>query len=375
MPRLTGDEIEQLSRSLSRTLSRSDLEIYVHVSTGDQLYVEYVAEGLPLRITIFQLLEELENSGTTHLFLSKVYKERPLRPDVLETIQRLCPKAVGEEAEKAGLSMQRAGAQQAGAPDNAFAPGLQRNVRPHLSMADMGLWVARLSQIKQRVCRIEIGGAAAGTGFLVGPDAVLTNWHVIEAAKNADRLDRVRCRFDYVLKADASRDEGMIVRLHAADPCLDSSPYSPAEAGPTPDDPAPTENQLDYALLRLETETGRDTMDGGRRGWIELPDAAPLFDAGTPILIVQHPDGAPMKLAMDTQAIIGANANGTRLRYYTNTESGSSGSPCFTMDWDIVALHHFGDPAWNNPKFNQGVPIDRIRNSIAANGFGAVLGD
>ena len=82
-----------------------------------------------------------------------------------------------------------------------------------------------------------------------------------------------------------------------------------------------------------------------------------------------------MKLALDTQAVIGANANGTRVRYRTNTDPGSSGSPCFTMDWDLVALHHYGDPKWLNPLFNQGVPIELIRRHIEANGLGNMLGD
>ena len=50
-----------------------------------------------------------------------------------------------------------------------------------------------------------------------------------------------------------------------------------------------------------------------------------------------------MKLALDTKAVIGLNGNGTRLRYRTNTEPGASGSPVFTVDWSIVALHHYGD--------------------------------
>ena len=110
MTGLTGEQIEKLSRSLSRALSRSDLEMYVYVSTGDQLYVEYVAEGLPLRKTIFQLLEELENTGATHLFLAKVYKERSRRQDILDMIRRLCPKAAMDlTPEKAGLSLQHGG--------------------------------------------------------------------------------------------------------------------------------------------------------------------------------------------------------------------------------------------------------------------------
>jgi V8-like Glu-specific endopeptidase len=81
-----------------------------------------------------------------------------------------------------------------------------------------------------------------------------------------------------------------------------------------------------------------------------------------------------MKLALDTQAVIGLNGNGTRIRYRTNTDPGSSGSPVFTMDWDIVALHHYGDPNWQNALFNQGVPIELIRQRIIKDGFENALG-
>jgi len=372
MAGLTGEQIEELSRALSRALSRSDLEIYVYASTGDQIYVEYVAEGLPLRKTIFQLIEELEYTGSTHLFLAKVFKERSRRPDIREMIRRLCPQAaIEQDGETADLSLQRSGLVEQGSPDNAFAPGFQKNVRPHLKMADMGLWIDRLSQVKRRVCRIEIDGAAAGTGFLVGPDTVLTNWHVIERTQQDGDLGQVRCRFDYLLHANGAREEGLVVALQA-EGCIDSSPYSQAETTATPDNPPPTNDELDYALLRLDAKIGE--AGPARRGWVDLHQSVPNLQKDAPILIVQHPDGAPMKLAMDTQAIIGANENGTRLRYSTNTEAGSSGSPCFSMNWEIVALHHFGDPAWNQPKFNQGVPIGRIRDRIVARGFQDALG-
>ena len=41
----------------------------------------------------------------------------------------------------------------------------------------------------------------------------------------------------------------------------------------------------------------------------------------------QHPEGTPLKLALDTEAVISLNANNTRVLYSTNTEPGSSGSP------------------------------------------------
>ncbi len=50
-------------------------------------------------------------------------------------------------------------------------------------------------------------------------------------------------------------------------------------------------------------------------------------------------------------------------RYRTNTDKGSSGSPCFDANWTLVALHHLGDPAYypeNKSAFNQGIPFTAI---------------
>ena len=67
---------------------------------------------------------------------------------------------------------------------------------------------------------------------------------------------------------------------------------------------------------------------------------------------------------MDLNAIQQTNANGTRIRYATNTLPGSSGSPCFTLDWIPVALHHYGDPSFGGAKYNQGVPLSAIARRL-----------
>ena len=86
-------------------------------------------------------------------------------------------------------------------------------------------------------------------------------------------------------------------------------------------------------------------------------------------------DGKPLKLAVDTESVIEMNAIQNRVRYATNTEAGSSGSPVFDLDWNLVALHHFGDPAYDHPPaYNQGVPIDKIRDRIVKCGRGDALG-
>ena len=373
MGKLSGEDIKRLATLLSGTLSLNDLESFVYASTGDRLFVEYVAPGKPLRPTISDLLIALEDIGSTSKFLSYVYANRPGRPDVRTEIVKTFPDAVAVPEQKIELSAQTAGAPQADAPTNAHAPGLQRNVRPYLAKLDIRVWQSRLSEIERRVCRVELEGNAVGTGFLVGPDTVLTNWHVFEAAKNQGKGDRLGCRFDYELLPDGKVQPGQLVMLQAGG-LINSSPYSVAEGTSTPDNPLPTAAELDYALLRLASRVGEQQVEGAARGWIALPKAGLPLAADAPILIVQHPQGTPMKLAMDTQAVIGLNGNGTRINYRTNTDPGSSGSPVFTMDWDIVALHHSGDPAWVNPTYNQGVPIELVRQRIEADGFANALG-
>ncbi len=366
-------DIPAMAKLLAGTLDFTDLESFVLTGTGEGLYDAFVAENQPKIPMIEQLLKRLEQMGTTAAFLTIVYRNRPGRPDVRKAIVTRFPEVATYADRKIDLSAQTAGAAQGDASGNAFDPGLQRNVRPYLEKVNVRVWLERLSRIERQVCRVELEGNALGTGFLVGPDTVLTNWHVFEIAKKAGKSNLLGCRFVYERLPDGSTRAGKLVMIDAQ-AGVESSPYSPAEATPDPNTPLPTEDQLDYALMRLSSRTGEEQIDGVARGWITLPTAPLPTPADSPILIVQHPDGGPMKLALDTQAVIGMNANNTRLRYRTNTDPGSSGSPVFTMDWDIVALHHYGDPKYQNPLFNQGVPIDLIRRRIEKNGFAASLG-
>lgn len=125
-------------------------------------------------------------------------------------------------------------------------------------------------------------------------------------------------------------------------------------------------------MLRLEKSIGLadftpdESFKPRRRGWLLLPDHLPALSMYAPLVIVQHPDGTPLKIAIDTDAFLGLNANNSRMRYTTNTEAGSSGSPVFDLNWNLVALHHLGDPAFDklSPEFNQGIPVDAIRRRI-----------
>jgi hypothetical protein len=197
----------------------------------------------------------------------------------------------------------------------------------------------------------------------------------------------VECVFDFKLLANGTTSRTP-VKLHATAWQIGHSPYSKAEADGKPDQADPTADELDYALIRLADPIGakpwaqRPNSEGGapKRGWLKVPDAAPTLKSPMGVLIAQHPNGYPLKLGVDTDAINQAknlwlNGAKTRVRYATNTLGGSSGSPVFDLEWNLIALHHYGDPAYSHPpKYNQGVPIHLIRERLAKAEKAGVLG-
>jgi len=325
-----------------------------------------------LETVVFRLLEKAEAQGWEIDLIQAAFRQVPRNKKLATVYQNygLAPEA----------NVQVAGAT-AIAAIKATEDGFEARVKKALAMVDLGVWRVELSRVETRVGRVEIDKRAIGTGFLVGADTVLTNYHVLEKVITGGTApSAVAIRFDYKVLADDSRSEGVQVGLHATDWRVDDSTYSASERAGQPDAQAPTTDELDYALVRLERAIGKEPVDskGGAgaptRGWLRVPETAPSFPAKMPLLIAQHPDGSPLKLALDTEGVIGENANHTRVRYATNTEPGSSGSPCFDLNWGLVALHHYGDPAFGHPKYNQGVPINLIRERLKRLGKDGALG-
>lgn len=275
---------------------------------------------------------------------------------------------------------------------------LERVISEANRFLDINVWRGQLGEIEPRVCRIEFemenGKVIQGTGFLFGsPDTVLTNYHVMEAVYAGEnntvtlgghraKAESVVCRFDLKRLYDPATqtygravNEGTTYKL-APDWDLEKSPNSPLDALPPPD-------HLDYALIRLEGSPGNDTVGdkasavGTKRGYIPLPEGSYDFPADAPLCIVQHPRGLPLQLAIDTKSILKLNKNGTRVTYRTNTEPGSSGSPCFTLKWELVALHHSGDPDFDpahKPTYNEGIPMSAIVKHLRDKGVDKNLG-
>ena len=219
---------------------------------------------------------------------------------------------------------------------------------------------------------------------VVGPAVVITNFHVVESLVNgASSPSNAIIRFDYKRLDDGTTlNSGMEFHLASEDWLVDSSPPSPADLIPEPKEELPTSSELDYALLRLAEPVGSQPVGkkgdpATRRGWIPLTRTEYTFPPDSPLFILQHPLGVPLKLLLDTHGIIRANKNGTRVLYRTNTDRGSSGSPCFDQNWNLVALHHLGDPAYErrlNPTYNEGIPTTAIYDLVYQRGKREALG-
>jgi hypothetical protein len=267
----------------------------------------------------------------------------------------------------------------------ASTPQLERTIKETSPYLDVELFRSRLGEVEAQVCRIEIPtprGTIYGTGFLLGPDVIMTNHHVMDSVISGKVAPTtVICRFDYKRLSTATISEGSTFGL-AADWLVDQSPPSAVDLKPEPKPGTPNPDELDYALVRLADAAGDKPVgptpdpNAPKRGWIKAAAGATL-EPKAPLLIMQHPDSAPLKLALDMTGVIGANANRTRVTYTVNTEGGSSGAPCFTPDWQLAALHHSGDPNFDpdhKPAYNEGIPLDAILGLLTTRGKLAELG-
>lgn len=348
-------QFELLHAAIRDAFTANRLELMLYTRLGRRL--DEITATADLKTIVFNLLRDAEMNGYVLPLLVAARQSNPGNEKLYAA------------AREFGLT----------AVDSA----MERKVS-ELPFVDIAPWRSKLGAIEAQVCRVETG-TSYGTGFLVGPSTVLTNFHVVEdVIKSPGSSAGVVLRFDYKRSSDGTTlHPGTEVRLASKDWLIDSSPFSSAD---DVDDPTrlPGAEELDYALLRVEGEPGNLPVSAPSaevgavaRGFVKLPIGAVKVAADQPILIVQHPKGDPLKLALDTKAIESVNANRTRVRYRTNTEGGSSGSPVFDVNWNLLAIHHWGDPDAKPAapaRWNQGVPIDAIVALLTRRGHSASLG-
>jgi V8-like Glu-specific endopeptidase len=155
-----------------------------------------------------------------------------------------------------------------------------------------------------------------GTGFRVSPRLVLTNNHVLTDATAAGAS---RIEFDFQEGIDGKLQSSIFVDF----------------------DPAAfftTDKALDFSLVALKGDVPRIAS----YGWNGLSAAEGKIIVGEYVSIIQHPSGERKQLALRENQVVDVLDN--FLHYRTDTSPGSSGSPVFNDQWEIVALHHSGVP-------------------------------
>jgi V8-like Glu-specific endopeptidase len=188
------------------------------------------------------------------------------------------------------------------------------------------------------VVRIEVDDGL-GTGFLINGNWIITNNHVLpnrEVAKNAV------VQFNYQKNLNN----------------LDL-PFKEFQLD-TGDNLFHTSKEDDWTVVKLNGDANKDY------GALLLSTKGVKKDDF--VNIIQHPSGGPKQIALYHNTV--TSANDRYVLYLTDTMPGSSGSPVFNTDWEVVALHHWGGTikeAYTNINLyrNRGINIERIEKALS----------
>ncbi|KPL53253.1 hypothetical protein ABB55_14385 [Prosthecomicrobium hirschii] len=269
-------------------------------------------------------------------------------------------------------------------------------------LSAQGMMIAR-----RRCCRIVVqagpGNRITGSGFLIGPRLVLTNWHVVQSllatragpavpagAFEATPGSDTKLSVDFDFTAGPSDSQGGPTSIRASrDWLVCASPAHPSEHGAHegqpgwPNDPKDLAGFDDFAVIELDRAVGYE------RGFYNIVEM-PLPPLNGRILVFHHPGTFMMRLSTGTlgatppirQAFNLPAGFDARVLHDANTIGGSSGGLVLNWDMQPVALHQAGlryfpiasehDDAGRPLKtaeINAAIPIERV----VAVAMGAIL--
>lgn len=252
------------------------------------------------------------------------------------------------------------------------AAGIEALIRPHLPSFNARDWLEQAAAAENRVCLVGDREGALGTGFLVGPAAVMTNYHVVGKfiEGQADPAD-LTFTFDFTFLGAA----GVVIGPDSADWLIDHSPLDDSDLIPLPAPVDVAADRLDYAVVRLAGRPGEAPVGGQKvtaasdrpRGWLTIPTRPYNFALRKALILFHHAEGAPLRLSIDTDSFVDANEARTRIFHRSSTAGGSSGSPCFDMAWNLVALHQ-GYTRLGEQRTNRAAPLTAIRRLLEQRG-------
>ncbi|MEU0794483.1 DNA/RNA non-specific endonuclease [Amycolatopsis sp. NPDC005961] len=184
-----------------------------------------------------------------------------------------------------------------------------------------------------------------GTGSMISPDLLLTNHHVLPDAATAGSSV---IEFDY--------QDG-----------VDGLPRPVRAFGLDPDRFFVADETLDFALVAVKASADELRPFGFNR----LIGSEGKAIVGDFVTIIQHPRGGKKQVALRENRIVDVLEK--FLHYETDTEPGSSGSPVFNDQWEVVALHHASVPAEGHAEYggflNEGIRVSRLLEFLRGQRF------
>ena len=182
--------------------------------------------------------------------------------------------------------------------------------------------------------------AGFGTGSLVSASLLLTNHHVLPDAETARNSF---IEFNY--------QDG-----------VDGKALATQNFGFDPDRFFLADDERDFALVAVHA-TAAELAPYGFNPLIEAEGKAII---GEYVTIVQHPRGEKKQIALRENKIV--DMPDRFMHYAADTEPGSSGSPVFNDQWEVVALHHASVVAPEHAELggflNEGIRVSRIMQFV-----------
>lgn len=187
--KLSGQQYKQFTDALLDAFpSRAKLAQMVKFRLEKNL--DAIALGEDLQEIVFKLIGAAEAEGWTAGLLTAARESNPGNPTLLAFSQQF------------GLASSEISRQV-----------LEKTIRKTNCFLEVEKWRNQLGEMEGRVCRVEIilnGGThqTYGTGFLLGPELLITNYHVMEAVIKGEerraagktpwaRPEDVTLRFDF----------------------------------------------------------------------------------------------------------------------------------------------------------------------------------
>jgi endonuclease G len=181
-----------------------------------------------------------------------------------------------------------------------------------------------------------------GTGSMISPNLLLTNHHVLDTPQTAASS---QVEFDYQDGID-----GKLLNVTTFN--LDPRRFFLADEA------------LDFAIVAVRAGTEELAPFGFNR--LIKSDGKVLV--GEFVTIVQHPRGEKKQVALRENRVI--DGPDRYVHYSADTEPGSSGSPVFNDQWEVVALHHASVKAPEHTEFggilNEGIRVSAILGAVEA---------